>query len=48
MPLQRKKNLETILRELLERLTVARRQVDVIIAAGAALDALDGIEDGPE
>lgn len=44
MPPKRDKDIEVILRDLLQRLTVATTPVDVAVAAGIALQELEGTE----
>lgn len=40
-----KPDLEKILRDLLERLTIAIRPIDVAVAAGIALQEIEGFEE---
>jgi hypothetical protein len=44
VPINREKNIEIILRELLERLTVARSHAEIALASGIALQQIDGVD----
>jgi hypothetical protein len=46
VPIKREKKIEIALRELLERLTVARTPADIAVAAGEALQQIDGVDPG--